>query len=173
MDVFIVLKNKFSKKYEIERMTDAQWNTVKNNIDKERIVYITCDINDEALDAYNFKEIIWERIFDDSCNNYRKVKIPFSKNINKVENILNEKRSSIINEIKNREKVFIQKKEKDANGKPRIKISKKLTEEEALIKWYSLECPFPAPSRIVNTKRELGLSWRNLKKYILTELISG
>lgn len=178
MNIYVVLSTRDGKG-EIERFDEEKWNVLKARIDKDRILYVTPDISDTKLKEFKFPEIIWDRVFNPIGNNYKKIKVALSYD---VESMNSEFEKQLITSEKEIESQIVKieeiKQKKYEKNLPKLKLHKEavnqndslipedMEEHEALITWKNSGFIMPPPHKISDIKNTYNMSWTNFKKHI-------
>ena len=181
MNYYVVLSVNGSE--ELEHFTEEKWNVSKERISPERILYVTCDIEDERIS--DFETIIYDRIFNPFQKNYQKIKVPFSDNILEMEKaadlLIQEKYiqiAKIEKEMKDVRERRISRKvmQNMENGNyDRLrenqelmnkKIPMDMNEFDALSEWKKLSFVKPAGKRIEEIKKSYQMSWTAFTRFV-------
>ena len=89
MNYYVIKRNR--KDYEIERYTQEEWETVKEKIDQNNVVYVTQDLNDPKIQHYELTEIIWGRIYNKCAGTHQKIYVDLTSDIEQMEKTFQEK----------------------------------------------------------------------------------
>ncbi len=181
MNMYVILSVAGSE--ELEMFSEEAWNTAKERITPERIIYVTPDLNDERLSL--FDSIVWGRIFNPILKQYQKIKIPFTKDIEQMnkeaENYLKTKLEKIQNQTEQMQEARARRIEKKkmenlANGnienliKSKAEMDEKIpmsmNEFDALALWKKLSFKQPAGHRIEQIKQSYEMSWNAFRHFV-------
>ncbi|MCR5217426.1 hypothetical protein [Treponema sp.] len=187
MDMYVVMKarNKEGTFLELWRLDEESLERVKGSSAGERIEYVSPDLFDEKIKAYDFKELVWDRVYNSYNYTYMKVKVPVSENFKEMESNAEKKAVEMLEkQDKYWGEVFAARKEKKERiyqeiikpivAKNRIIVAQKnkdyegLTEEEAIKKWKDEEnCMNPCATIISVLRKKSGLTWSKFKAYVM------
>lgn len=185
MTIYSILKNKFENCDELERFDEEKWERRKGLIDSSRILYSTCDIEDEKLK--DFDKIIWGRYFDPKYKVYKKIFIPFTPdNIQKMQSLYDEiteellkKTIELCEELERKKEEKHKKRIEERKNNPKFQtyieqkeynntlIPEGTNEIDAIHKWKELEYVMPAPKVIENIKKSYNMSWSKFINHII------
>lgn len=186
MDMFVIMKakNKEGFYFELNRMPEENWENIKNSAAMNRTVYASPDLFDETIKSYNFKEIVWNKLYNQYNHTYMKVKVPLSENFIEMEKNAEKTAEKIMETLDNiraeqreahnaRKERIYQEKIKPLQEKSKIIIAEKnkeyegLSEREALMKWKNEdECQHPCANIITSLKKKSGMSWEEFAEYV-------
>ena len=181
MNIYVVFSDE--RKTELERFTEEKWNVVKDTVNSERVKLVTADLDDEALKEWDISEIVWDRIYNPQFRNYRKIKVPLSRNIIEMENLASEKMVEAKAQIeadlekmkKAREAKINSKESQDKNRAWREQTAKNselipddMDEYSAITEWKKLDYVMPAPRRITEIKESYSMSWNRFIEFTKT-----
>lgn len=189
MDVFVILDS-VATGTELERFTEEKWKETKARIDPKRIIYASRDIDDSQFSEY--KNIIWNRLYNPITRLYEKILIPFTtnyeENIQATATEQNRKETQIklcideISKVTNiRIKNRIDENIENADDDHLFQVSESMNkiipmetdEMDALRIWQTLDFMRPAGNRIEQIKNEYGMPWENFIRFIDKELFAG
>lgn len=178
MNYYVIKKNR--KDYEIEKFADDVWEIVKEKINKDNIVHITQDLNDQKIKYYELTEIIWGRIYNKCSSTYQKIYVPLSTDIEQMEKefqVISKKLEEELDleyeQICKRKRERYQKsKERNAEfSRPLIEQFNKLIpvdsdKETALKLWKQHDFLMPPPDVISKYKIETDMSWTQFAHFV-------
>ena len=178
MNYYVIKKNR--KDYEIEKFADDVWEIVKEKINKDNIVHITQDLNNQKIKYYELTEIIWGRIYNKCSSTYQKIYVNLSSDIDQMEKDFQEKYEELKQDFEEEYKQIRQRKlERYKKGQERTEqynrnlieqfnkiIPLELEKDDALRLWKKYNFLMPPPDVISKYKLQTTMSWTEFAMFV-------
>ena len=178
---YVVLRDLSNNTFELERMSEDKWEEAKQKINIRRLYRSIAEENSPELDKFDFKTVVWDRVYDKTAKNNVKVIIPFiPDDLEAMEKAGEKRKLEIIEELKNKQleranKKKAKREKSDAQFAAHRKASEAFIKDakdlkEALMYWYETGMNFPAPQIIKQEKNKSKLTWTEFKDTLTTAI---